>query len=123
MINCGDTFYASDDEDSEPHLQVVITPPTEGEVVTVSITTRRKRSETLVQLHLGDHPFIKHDSVVAYAYARIRTVEEIETAIQGGTARKREPVSSQLLKRIQSGLIDSDFTPNGVRRFYLELNL
>jgi hypothetical protein len=27
------------------------------------------------------------------------------------------------LKRIRLGLKDSDFTPNGVRRYYLDLNI
>lgn len=84
----------------------------------MSVTTRRRKSETLVQLHPGDHPFIVHESVIAYAYARIRTVEEIEVAIATGTAKLREPMSPELLGRICNGLIDSDFTPNGIRHFY-----
>jgi len=78
MLSCGDTFYAGDTEDDEPHLNIVITSPEEGEVVTVPVTTKRRYSETLVQLAIGDHPFIKWQSVVSYAYAKIRTVEEIE---------------------------------------------
>lgn len=82
MLACGDTFYAGDSEDEEPHLNIVITPPEEGEVVTVPVSTKRQHSELLVQLAVGDHPFVKWQSVINYAYARIRTVEEIETAIQ-----------------------------------------
>jgi mRNA-degrading endonuclease toxin of MazEF toxin-antitoxin module len=77
MLNLGDTFLTGDAEDDTLHLWIILTPPSEGEVVTVSVTTRRRKSETLVQLHPGDHPFIAHESVIAYAYARIRTVEEI----------------------------------------------
>jgi hypothetical protein len=69
----------------------------------------------------GDHPFIVHDSVIAYSYARIRTVEEIEIAVASGAARLREPVSPELLKRVCDGLIESDFTPNGIRNFYKSL--
>jgi len=123
MLSCGDTFYAGDSEDDEPHLSVVITPPDQGEVITVTITTKRQRSESLVKLNVGDHPFIKWQSVVNYAYARIRTVEEIETAIQSGNAKQREPVTEELLKRIRLGLRDSDFTPNGVRHFYNTLEI
>jgi mRNA-degrading endonuclease toxin of MazEF toxin-antitoxin module len=118
MLNLGDTFLTGDAEDDTLHLWIILTPPSEGEVVTVSVTTRRRKSETLVQLHPGDHPFLVHESVIAYAYARIRTVEEIEAAIATGSAKLREPLSPELLKRICNGLIDSDFTPNGIRHFY-----
>lgn len=121
MLNCGDTFLTGDEEDLDLHLWIIISPPSEGEVVTVSVTTRRKRSEALVVLHPGDHPFIAHESVIAYSYARIRTVEDIEAALLNGTAKKREPVSEQLLKRAQAGLLDSDFTPNGIRHFFREV--
>jgi hypothetical protein len=117
MLNCGDTFLTAD-EDEDWHLWVVITPPSEGEVVTVSVTTRRNRSETLVVLQPGDHPFIRHQSVVAYSFSRVRMVEDIEAAIASGAAKQREAVSHELLIRIRGGLVDSEFTPNGVRHFY-----
>ena len=118
MLSRGDTFLTGDEEDDTLHLWIVLTPPSEGEVVTVSVTTKRRRSETLVELHSGDHPFIVHDSVIAYSYARIRTVEEIEVAVGSGAARLRELISRVLLERICNGLLDSDFTPNGIRQFY-----
>jgi len=123
MLNCGDTFYAGDTEDDEPHLSIIITPPSEGEVVTVTVTTRRRKSETLVPLHVGDHPFITHESVISFYYSRIRSVDDIESAIRNGTATVREPVTQDLLKRIRRGLLDSDFTPNGVRHFYRSLGI
>lgn len=123
MLTCGDTFYAGDDEDVEPHLHVVVTPPCQGEVITVSITTKHKHSESLVVIKVNDHPFIKWDSVASYRYAAIRKVSDIETAIKDCRAAKREPASPQLLKRIRLGLKDSEFTPNGVRHFYLDLDI
>lgn len=121
MLNCGDTFLTGDEEDQDLHLWIIISPPSEGEVVTVSVTTKRKRSEILVVLRPGDHPFIAQESVIAYSYSRIRTVDDIETALLNGTAKKREAVSEELLKRVQAGLLDSDFTPNGVRYFFREV--
>ena len=123
MLHCGDTFYVAETEDDEPHLTIIITPPEEGEVVTVTVTTRRRHSETLVTLNVGDHPFIKWASGIAYSYARIRTVDEIENAIRSGRAKTREPVSPDLLKRIRAGLLDSEFTPNGVLHFYKSLEI
>jgi hypothetical protein len=122
MLNCGDTFITGDNESDDWHLHVIITPPTDSdEVVTVCVTTKRKRSETLVVIPADSHPFVKHASVISYGYSKIRCVADIETAIQNGTAKKRDPVSAELLSRAQAGLIDSDFTPNGVKWFYKEL--
>jgi hypothetical protein len=118
MLECGDTFLTGDDEDEGYHLWIVLTPPSEGEVVTVSVTTLRKRSEKLVVLQAQDHPFIEHPSVIAYTYSRIRTVQDIEAALANGTAKRREPASRELLEKVRAGLVDSDFTPNGVRHFY-----
>jgi mRNA-degrading endonuclease toxin of MazEF toxin-antitoxin module len=118
MLSRGDTFLTGDEQDDTLHLWIILTPPSEGEVVTVSVTTKRRRSETLVELHPGDHPFIVHDSVIAYSYSRIRTVEEIEVAVASGTAKLREPISPKILERVCNGLLDSDFTPNGIRNFY-----
>jgi hypothetical protein len=118
-MECGDAFMLEDDDESKEHLHVVLTKPTaEGEVVTVAICSRHRLSETLVCLGQGDHPFIQHESVVAYRYAEIRKCAAIENAIAKGQARLKERVSDQLLKRMQSGLLDSDFVANEVRAFF-----
>lgn len=121
MLECGDTFLAGDTDNEYFHLWIVVTPPIEGEVVTVCVATKRKRSETLVVLHAGDHPFIVHDSVIAYSYSAIRLVDDIEAAFSTGAAKKREPVASEILQRVQAGLLDSDRTPNGVLRYYKDV--
>lgn len=121
MLKCGDTFLIEDEDGPECHLWIVITPPSEGEVVIVSITTKRQRSETLVVLKKGDHRFIDRDSVIAYHHSKVVTVESIETALRNGTAKRHDPASSKLLQRAKAGLLESDFTPNGVRSLYKTL--
>jgi hypothetical protein len=69
-------------------------------------------------LNKGDHPFVQHESVIAYRFSQIRAVEDITEMLRNGSARPRDPVSPQLLKRIRAGLLDSDFTPNGIRAYY-----
>lgn len=118
MLTCGDTFLIEDEDGPECHLWIVITPPNEGEVVIVSVTTKRKKSEILVVLNKGDHPFIEHESVIAYRYSKVVTTESVEAAIRNGTARQREAASPNLLKRAQEGLLESDFTPNGIKSLY-----
>jgi hypothetical protein len=121
MLDCGDTFLTGDGDEDNFHLWVVITPAIEGEVITVCVVTALKRSERLVVLNKGDHPFIQHESVVAYYFSKIRTVSDIEDLLNEGIAKKRDPVSIQLLKRIQSGLLESNFTPNYVRAYFREV--
>lgn len=83
----------------------------------VSVTTRIRTSETLVVLQPGDHPFIRHESVIGYRYSDIMTLTKIENIIATGRAKRREPITEALLGRIRAGLLESDFTPNGVRQF------
>lgn len=122
MLVCGDCFLAGAEEDEKLHLRVVATPPAaDGCFVSVSVTTRRKNSENLVILQPGDHPFLRHESVVAYRFSEIAWVETVEAAIESGEARKREPLAANVLRRLQEGLIESEFTPNGVRNFAKEI--
>lgn len=120
-LNCGDTFLTGDGDEDNFHLWIVITPANEGEVVTVCLVTALKRSERLVVLNKGDHPFVQHESVIAYRHSRIRAVGDIEELLNYGMAKRRDPITPDLLKRIQAGLVDSDFTPNGVRKYYQDV--
>lgn len=118
MVSCGDTFLTGDGDEDNFHLWIIITPPNEGEVVTVCVVTAHRRSERLVVLNKGDHPFIQHESVIAYRYAKIRAVDDIEAAFATSAAKQREPVAEAILKKAQNCLIESDFTPNGVRYYF-----
>ena len=121
MIACGDTFLLEDEDGYEQHLCIVVTPPAEDKVAVVSITTRHSRSETLVVLQKEDHPFLTHESVIAYRYSRIVKVEYIENAVKNRDAVPKEPASENLLKRAQAGLLESEFTEYGVITFYKDV--
>ena len=119
-MQCGDTFMIEDEDGEDEHLHVLLTTPSlAGEVVTVSISTRRKRSETLVCVHPDEHPFIRVESVVLFHFAAIRSCASIEAAIKSGAARSKEKASPELVRRMQAGLVDSDFTPPGVRAYFV----
>lgn len=119
MAAYGDTFYFCDEDDEESHLKVIITEPTEdGRVVTVAVTSRHKKSDAMVSLEVGDHPFIKHPSVVSFAYAKIKTTAEIDKVIENKDARKCEPMDEKFLRRARNALRESDRTPYEVLEFY-----
>jgi hypothetical protein len=112
-----------DQDETDEHLHVLRTEPSlAGEVVTASISTRRRWSETLVRVQVGEHPFITSESVVPYAFAAIRSCAAIEAAVRNGTARPKEKASPELVKRMIAGLIDSDFTPPAVRAYYIAIS-
>jgi hypothetical protein len=118
-MDCGDAFMIEDDDETKEHLHVVLTrPTTDGEVITVPICTRYRWSETLLCVEPGEHPFIKHPSVVSYRHARIRKCAVIARAIECGKARSMERVSDKLLTRMQRAILDSDFVTNEVRAFF-----
>jgi hypothetical protein len=119
MTKYGDTFIFEDEDDVEPHLHIVITEPTStGEVITVSVTTRHKTSDAMVPLEIGDHPYIKRPSVLAFRYAKVRTITEIDKVIDNRDATKREPMDEKFLRRARSALTESEFTSYEVVEFY-----
>jgi hypothetical protein len=118
MIGYGDTFMLDDDEDATGHLHIIITKPNaRNEVVTVSVTTQRKYSETLVTLNAGDHPRITHPSVIAFAYSKVRTITQLETLMKSYDCKKKPPMSEEILDKCRKAALESDNTPNEVRDF------
>jgi hypothetical protein len=121
-LQAGYTFMLEDEDGSSEHLHLVLTAPNSfHEVITVSISTRRAKSETLVCLFPGEHPFIIRESVCLYRFAKIRICGAIELAIATGKARENEPASPQLIAKLCNGLLDSEFTPRGISAFFREV--
>jgi hypothetical protein len=118
-VKRGDTFMIEDDHGTCEHLHVVLTEPSlAGEVITASISTRRRWSEALIFIQVGEHPWIRAESIVPYRYASIRPCKGIEAALADGTARVKEPASDALVKKMCGGLIESTFTHPDVTAFY-----
>lgn len=126
MFHCGDTFLLPHPSNFIEHLWVVITEPEPplAKAICVNIATKQSYSELTVVLSKGDHPFIKHDSVVRYGYAMAFKLKEIEQLLTMQTGRfvceLREPCSAEVLKRIQDGFLASKFTEYGIKEYYLK---
>lgn len=73
MLSCGDTFLIPKSVNAVEHLWIVVTDPDPAtfQSVCVNVTTSTGKFEKLVTLLPGDHPFIKHESVVFYADAQM----------------------------------------------------
>lgn len=83
MIKLGTTFWGgSPDDPRGRHLWFVISDPdsNHGLAVIVNMTTYRAGSEDFCVLQPGDHPAVKHESIINYLRARNVPVASIEKA-------------------------------------------
>jgi hypothetical protein len=122
MAGYGDTFIYDDEDDDVGHLHVIVTrPDASGKVVTVSVTSRHRKSDAMVPLEIGDHPYITRSSVFTFAYAKVRTISEINAVIANGDASPKEQMDEKFLRRCRAALTESEFTPYEVIEFYKSL--
>jgi hypothetical protein len=110
-VNLGDTFVLD-------HLWVIASLPTsEGLVAGLYVTTWGPRSDETCELNVGDHPFVRHRSTIAYSAARMFSAAQLETVLTSVICKgTRAAVSAALLERIQAGALASDLTPQKVQR-------
>lgn len=124
MLRCGDTFLLPKSAYEVEHLWIVITDPEpdSNKAVCVNITSRNSFSETTVILKKGDHPFIKHESVINYADARELDLGKVYEVLNTPTRQRFafgicDPCSPELLRRIQDGLLVSRYVKKGLKEY------
>jgi hypothetical protein len=123
LLTCGDTFLIPKRGTDTEHLWIVITEPdADANAVCVSVTTKRSYSDTTVVLSVGDHPFVKHESVIHYADARILDLRTVEAALDANTRSfvcvSHKPCSDSLLARVQDGLLKSPYPTKGIKAVF-----
>jgi hypothetical protein len=69
----------------------------------VSLTTYRPKKEAVCLLDVGDHPFIKHQTCIAYDLARAPSLVQLEQLSEGGHLIPDMPFSVEILHRIREG--------------------
>ena len=95
------------------HLFIVLTepagkPPTVL-LVSVSSFIRGKATDEACILRPGDHPFIKHDSFVAYRMCREEPSSKLEKGIASGEFVAKEKLTLDSFQRVIDGLFCSNF--------------
>jgi len=83
----------------------------------VNFTTCRSHSDATVVLKAGEHPFVRHDTVVNYQDARRTDSQSLIKACTQGVISKHEPCDSLVLKKIQRGFAKSPRTPADIMRY------
>jgi hypothetical protein len=112
----GDTFLLTRGTGTTPHLWVVLWGPAGAAraLLSVYLTTLRPHSDRTCILVPGDHPFIQHDTAVAYGEVQRWTDERLEQLIADGIAKPRQPVAPALLERLRAGFFASARTPHAM---------
>ncbi|MCY7331582.1 MAG: hypothetical protein LH649_02755 [Pseudanabaena sp. CAN_BIN31] len=108
-INLGDAFLLGTDPNGN-HLFVAIAPTSNSRYVFVSLTTRRKNSETacvLLPTTAGAPSFIKVESVIAYVFAREMDTDELNRAVCAGSRTPYCQFPPIVLNKIQYGGVAS----------------
>jgi hypothetical protein len=121
MLKRGDTFLMG--PEGKLHLHIIVTDPTpQQEVVLAPLTTIRPTTfEKFIKLDVGDHPFIKHPSAIACSFARIALLHHLQLLVDQRSVKLREPLTAEIVQRIAAGLLESDFTENGVKHLLREV--
>lgn len=103
-MKAGDTLRPADPS-IDIHLWVIISDPLQDDsrILIVSLTTFKPKKEAVCLLQVGDHPFIKHETCVAYNLANAPSLAQLERARDAGQLIPAEPVSAEVLARIREG--------------------
>lgn len=104
-LQVGDSFILRDDQIGA-HLHVIVAQTNRenhGQVMLVYVTDSQSYKDHTTILYPGEHPFINNLSWVKYQNILICQRSSLENRI----VRHYEPVSDELLKRIQDGILQS----------------
>ena len=108
------------------HLFVLLTDPIEApdfngkQVLLVNIASvpNSLPYDSTCILHPGEHRFIKHESYVYYAKARIEAANALLRGVKSGQLIPHEIMDDALVKRISDGLQQSPHTTPKILNFY-----
>ncbi|WP_089725378.1 hypothetical protein [Candidatus Thiosymbion oneisti] len=107
------------------HLFILLTDPRPDDrltlLVSISSVNPRIHHDGTCLLFVGDHTFIKRDSYVNFAQARIESVDKLEAGVREGILVPQGTIKGDVFARICRGLMESRFTPQKAKRFYEEL--
>lgn len=74
--------------------------------------------DTACELQPGDHPFVKHDSFIAYRYMRLEDEPHVVGMVGKSVWTPNSPCSPELLQRIVKGVCISKLTPREYKRLF-----
>lgn len=107
------------------HLFILLTNPYADEVgkkcvVMVSVSSIRQGLpyDETCRLYVGDHPFLRRDSFVAYKLARIEESAKLLAGVKAGLFVPHDMMDSMIFARVCKGLEESRQTNPRILKFY-----
>lgn len=109
-MNPGDTIFSI-------HLWVICSgpQPPDDAVVAFNLTSKDWDSDTSCVIQAGEHPYVRHESVIAYQYGELFRPDHI-ARLKLLAPREYDPVSPELLLRIQQGAVASPDTREQLKK-------
>lgn len=100
-MKAGDTFYFR--KGSDTHLWALISDPTQNPecVLVVAFSTYETYKDTACIIEQGEHPRIKHKTVIWYEEANSPSVATLQAMADEGVIQWNVPLSAELLARIR----------------------
>lgn len=119
MLAKGDSLFLKNPGTGVGHLYFILTEPNkDNRVLLVNITTHRFGKDETCILNVGDHPFIRHKSVVEYSEAIEPKLTQIEKLLETGYSNTPASASDDLLERMQDGARKSPALPSKYTRYF-----
>jgi len=118
MLNVGNAFLIPTPDYETKHLYILIAKEKSStKALMVNVTSYKPGCDCSCILSPGDHRFITHRSIINYGDAIITDVSKIEEGIRTKLIEMLDPVSTEVLKRIQGGALASLAIPFKCREF------
>lgn len=121
VLERGAAFLAPSGPADMKHLHVVLTNECEDGLHLVAVVSSIKpkiKYDTTCVLQPGDHGFLDKPSFVLYGKLTQMLAVHITKMIDQKFYVEKDPVTGEVCDRICEGVLDSDFTTNGMRRYY-----
>src|SRR6056297_2327314 len=113
--------FLRNDDSGKKHLKIVISDPDAEDmvlVVSVSSIPQRYRHDDSCELFVGDHPWIKHPSFIAYNHCAELDRTKILSEHFSGEIILKEDISEELLLRIQEGAKRTKFLAQKYKKYF-----
>ena len=112
----GDTFLFNLDPGEMRHLWIVIAKQS-GQVAIVNFTSKTPDSmDDSCIITADEHPFVVRDTVVNYRLGKMGDDSALEGAKAHGLLEIQEPVSPEILRRIQEGALASPYAAQKIQQ-------
>ena len=93
------------------HLNIVVSDTSKDPVLIVSLATYRegKFHDPSCFLEIGEHPFVKRKSYIAFQHAKDATNRELDQKLSSGQIIMEEQLDSKIVERIQLAAASSEY--------------